>query len=162
MGHEDILGDEELLLQKHGGEGGECHRWTLNDHDYITRVQYVYDWYDGYVNKVEFTTKQGQYRSVGRGDGPFVAYYYSNEKQFVGFLSYEIDDETFSFGAYDSVCNLISRDPSELTEGTNSEIDALVEDYLKDYEGIITEAKVNELKEILKGPTDDSAQPENP
>ena len=110
MGHEDIKGEEELHLQKHGGEGGECHRWVLNDHDYITRVQYTYDWWDGYVVKVEFTTKQDQYRSIGRGDGPFVPYYYNHEKQFVGFLSYEIDDETFAFGAYDSVCNHFDKD----------------------------------------------------
>ena len=58
LGHEDIKGDEELHLQKHGGEGGKCHRWVLNDHDYITRVQYTYDWYDGFVTKVEFITHQ--------------------------------------------------------------------------------------------------------
>ena len=105
LGHEDIKGDQNLYLQLHGGRGGKCRRWVLNDNDYITQIHYTYDWYDGFVNKVEFVTAQDQYRSIGDGDGPYVSYYYSSRKQFVGFLSYEIDDETFAFGAYNSIRN---------------------------------------------------------
>ena len=163
LGHDDIEGDEELHLQKHGGEGGECHRWVLNDHDFITKVKYTYDWWDGFVTKVEFTTNQQQYRSIGKGDGPFVRYHYNNEKQFVGFLSYEIDDETFAFGAYDSVCNHLGKDDSgEIVPLDNkSELDEQVEAYLKSHDEEVTEEKVNELKEKVIGPKDESA-PEKP
>ena len=52
LGHEDIIGAHNLYLQLHGGRGGKCRRWVLNDNDYITQIHYTYDWYDGFINKV--------------------------------------------------------------------------------------------------------------
>lgn len=37
--------------------------------------------------------------------GRRVVYSYNDEKKFIGFMSYEVNDKTYAFGAYDTVCN---------------------------------------------------------
>ena len=45
-------------------------------------------------------------RSVGKASqGRKVTYSYNQEKKFLGFISYEVSDKTYAFGAYDSICN---------------------------------------------------------
>ena len=56
LGHKDVADDEELHLTKHGGEGGECHRWTLGDDDIITMIQYTFDWHSQKVVEISFVT----------------------------------------------------------------------------------------------------------
>ena len=105
IGHSDIIGDEEFKLLSHGGPGGKCSRWVLQNHDFVTEIRYTYDATTDYLTKVRFKTRLEQERTIGRGSGPSISYYFTEEKQFLGFYSYEIDDETFAFGAFDSVCN---------------------------------------------------------
>ena len=91
---------------KHGSEGGECRRWTLNDHDYINQIEYAYDKQYGNLTGVMFLTELGEMRSVGQWTtGRRVIYQYNEEKKFIGFMSFELLDKTYAFGAYDSVCN---------------------------------------------------------
>ena len=98
--------DEEILLFKHGGTGGTCRRWTLNDHDYINQIEYSYNRTYGYVTGVKFLTELGQLRTIGQSTrGRKVTYSYNQEKKFLGFMSYEVADKTYAFGAYDSICN---------------------------------------------------------
>ena len=52
LGHEDVDGDEEFRLQRHGANGGQCYRWSLEDHDFIVKAQYQFDWITGYVDMV--------------------------------------------------------------------------------------------------------------
>jgi len=110
LGHEDVNGDEEYRLQRHGGAGGPCYQWKLEDHDFIVKAQYQFDWITGYVDMVQFVTAKGVTKQIGSGTGPLVTYHYSQEKQFTGIISYEIDDETYAFGAFDSVCNHLDKD----------------------------------------------------
>ena len=106
LGHPGIDDDEEVLLLKHGGTGGRCLRWTLNDHDFITRIEYAYSRRQGYVTGVKFLTERGQVRTIGTSmRGRSVAYSYSEEKKFLGFMSFEYEDKAYAFGAYDSICN---------------------------------------------------------
>lgn len=66
---------------------------------------------------VKFLTKLGQLRTMGReSGGRRVSYNYNEEKKFLGFMSYEVDDKTYAIGAYDSVCNHL--DESELPQET--------------------------------------------
>ena len=100
---------------KHGGTGGSCRRWKLNDSDYITRIEYTYHQDEGYVTGVKFLTKLGQLRTIGReSSGRRVSYNYNEEKKFLGFMSYEVNDKTYAIGAYDSVCNHLAE--SELPQ----------------------------------------------
>ena len=59
LGHEDVKGDKEYPLHKHGGPGGDCYEWRLPDHDYVTKVQYQFDWVTGFVDSVHFVTATG-------------------------------------------------------------------------------------------------------
>ena len=56
LGHSGVLDDEELVLLKHGGDGGSCNRWSLNDNDYINRIEYTYDREYGFMTSVKFLT----------------------------------------------------------------------------------------------------------
>ena len=105
LGHTEIEGDEAIPLLSHGGPGGECKKWVLPDHDFITEVRYTFNVATGYVIKVHFETWMEESRSFGRGSGPAVSYFFNRENQFLGFHSYEIEEETYAFGAFQSVCN---------------------------------------------------------
>ena len=64
---------------------------------------------------VKFLTKLGQLRTFGReSSGRRISYNYNEEKKFLGFMSYEVDDKTYAIGAYDSICNHL--DESELPQ----------------------------------------------
>ena len=56
LGHSGIKGDTEVKLLKHGGTGGKCKRWSLNDQDYIERIEYTYDRDFGNVMSVKLLT----------------------------------------------------------------------------------------------------------
>ena len=60
-------GAQAYPLLKHGAEGGICHEWVLEPHDYITKVEYINDSEQFIVTHMEFWTHQGQRRSFGRG-----------------------------------------------------------------------------------------------
>ena len=66
LGHSGVKDDTEIKLLKHGGPGGKCKRWSLNDEDYIERIEYMYDREFGYVSSVRFLTEQGQTRTIGK------------------------------------------------------------------------------------------------
>ena len=61
-------------------------------------------------------------RTIGQGNrGRSVVYKYGAEKKFLGFLSYELDDATYAFGAFDSICNHLNEGELPQIETSNSE-----------------------------------------
>ena len=115
--------DEYIKLLKHGGAGGECQQWDLGEDDWITLIEISFDWFSGNVQRIRLFTSLGDDRAVGYTTGIFVAanYAYDHYKQFVGFLSYEIDDVTKAFGSYDSFCNQLSYPVTDITDGEFAE-----------------------------------------
>ena len=97
-------GVEELKLQKHGGEGGWCHRWELKPGDQVARIEYTYNEESGFLSRLRFWTELGYQHILGEGHGRRVLYRYDKYKKFIGFLSYEIDDLTYAFGSFDNYC----------------------------------------------------------
>ena len=51
--------DEEIKLYKHGGEGGECHRWNILKGDFIERIEYTYDVDTNFMNRLRIWTHWG-------------------------------------------------------------------------------------------------------
>ena len=105
IGYADIYGDEEFVLQRHGGEGGKCNKWVLDENDFIGHLEVFFDPVTGFIIKINVETWNGVKRTIGKGTGPSVSYWFSDEKEMIGILSYEIDGDTFVFGTYDSYCN---------------------------------------------------------
>lgn len=104
-----IVGDEQgkkLALYKHGGEGGSCRKWVLQEGDYIRRVQYTWNRMIYYVTEVAFQTHLGQTRVIGGVDGSKVNYDFSAFQPFVGFYSYEAEGRIYGFGTYEDDCHL--------------------------------------------------------
>ena len=104
-----ILGDDQgktLPLYKHGGEGGSCRKWVLQEGDYIRTVQYTWNRLVYYVTEVAFQTHLGQTRVIGGVDGSKVNYDFSAFQPFVGFYSYESEGRIYGFGIYEDDCHL--------------------------------------------------------
>ena len=59
VGFPDTNNDEAFELHKHGGEGGECHEWFIDDDDYIMFSRYVFNVWEGSLMGIGFETKNG-------------------------------------------------------------------------------------------------------
>ena len=118
MGKKDTASDDYIKLLKHGGSGGECHKWFVAEDDWVVQIEYSFDWFSGAVQRIRLFTYLGEQRSIGYTNGIFVAanYSYDHYKQFVGFLSYEVDDASKAFGSYDSFCNHLTNDKFSVAE----------------------------------------------
>ena len=112
IGHKDSKPENYIKLQKHGGSGGECHRWDLAADDRIVQMEVSFNWFTSELQRFRFFTVNGEQRSLGEMKSIFVAanYAYDHYKQFVGFITYEKDDKTSAAGSYDSFCNHLSND----------------------------------------------------
>lgn len=80
--------NDERKMYKHGGEGGQCHRWHIKSGDYIERIEYTNDINTNSMNRLRIWTHDGDMRVLGRGHGERVIYNYDKYEQFIGFLSF--------------------------------------------------------------------------
>ena len=94
IGHKDTDPENLIKLQKHGGSGGECHRWDLAADDRIVQMEVSFNWFTSEIQRFRFFTANGEQRALGEMKSIFVAanYAYDHYKQFVGFITYERDD----------------------------------------------------------------------
>ena len=94
IGHKDTDPENLIKLQKHGGSGGECHRWDLAADDRIVHMEVSFNWFTSELQRFRFFTANGEERALGEMRSVFAAanYAYDHYKQFVGFITYEKDD----------------------------------------------------------------------
>ena len=70
-------GVDDLVLQKHGGEGGLCHEWELAPDDFVTRIEYFLDENGGKMRRIRMWTQKDDQHIFGVGHGPRIIYVFN-------------------------------------------------------------------------------------
>ena len=65
IGQKDTNSENLIKLRKHGGSEGVCHRWDIAADDWVSHIEYSFDFFSGNAQRIRLFTNKGEQRIIG-------------------------------------------------------------------------------------------------